>query len=59
MPGHRLSRAAYRVLLRAYRRQFRERFGDDLQADFVEMLEARGRTHAWRRAISDSCPPFR
>ena len=53
MPGHRLSAAVYRLLLRAYPRQFRERFASDLQADFVEMLEARGRTHAWRRAISD------
>ena len=53
MPGHRLSRTAYRLLLRAYPREFRERFAGDLQADFVEMLEARGRTHAWRRAISD------
>jgi putative ABC transport system permease protein len=53
MPGHRLSRTAYRLLLRAYPREFRERFARDLQADFVEMLEARGRRHAWRRAISD------
>ena len=42
-PAHRFSRAAYRLLLRAYPREFRERFGDDLQADFVEMLDARGR----------------
>ena len=53
MAGHRLSRAAYRCLLRAYPREFRERFADDLQADFVEMIEARGRAHAWRRVVAD------
>jgi putative ABC transport system permease protein len=53
MAGHRLSRAAYRCLLRAYPREFRERFADDLQADFAEMIEARGRAHAWRRVIDD------
>ena len=53
MRGHRFSRAAYRLLLRAYPREFRERFGDDLQADFVEMIDARGRGHAWRRVVSD------
>ena len=53
MSSHRLSRAAYRCLLRAYPREFRERFADDLQADFVEMIEAHGRTHAWRRVVAD------
>jgi predicted permease len=53
MPSHGLSRAVYRLLLRAYPREFRERFGEDLQADFVEMLDARGRSHAWRRVVSD------
>src|SRR5688572_2134152 len=53
MAGHRLARAAYRCLLRAYPREFRERFADDLQADFVEMIEARGRAHAWRRVVAD------
>ena len=53
MPGHRLSRAAYRLLLRAYPREFRERFAEDLQADFVEMLDARGLGHAWRRVVAD------
>jgi hypothetical protein len=53
MPGHRLSRAAYRCLLRTYPREFRERFTDDLQADFAEMIEARGRAHAWRRVVAD------
>jgi putative ABC transport system permease protein len=55
MPRHRLSRAAYRLLLRAYPREFRERFAGDLEADFVEMLGARGRRHAWRRVVSDLC----
>jgi hypothetical protein len=53
MPRHRFSRAAYRCLLCAYPREFRERFADDLQADFVEMIEARGRAHAWRRVVAD------
>src|SRR5215217_1648542 len=55
MPSHFISRAAYRLLLRVYPREFRARFADDLQADFTEMLGARGRGHAWRRAISDLC----
>ena len=53
MPGHRFSRSVYRLLLRAYPREFRERFGDDLQADFVEMIGAHGRGHAWRRVVAD------
>ena len=53
MPGHRLSRAAYRCLLRAYPREFRERFGADLEADFEQLLRARGRAAAWRYALSD------
>ena len=53
MREHRFSRAAYRLLLRAYRREFRERFARDLEIDFLEMARARGAAFAWRRALSD------
>ncbi len=53
MRGHRFSCAAYRLLLRAYPREFRERFARDLQIDFLEMARARGAAFAWRRALSD------
>ena len=42
-----------RLLLRAYPREFRERFGADLEADFTELRAARGRRAAWRFALSD------
>ncbi len=48
-----MSRAAYRFLLHAYPREFRQRFAPDLEADFILMIEARGRAHAWRRALGD------
>ena len=48
-----LSRAAYRLILRTYPHEFRERFGSDLEVDFVQMIEARGRGYAWRRVLSD------
>ena len=53
MPTVRFSRVAYRLLLRTYPRDFRERFAADLEADFAELLATRGRLHAWRRALSD------
>lgn len=59
MRGHRFSRSAYRLLLRAYPRAFRERFAHDLEADFLEMIRERGRTYAWRRALQDVCLPAR
>ena len=42
-----------RLLLRAYPRAFRERFGADLEADFAELLATRGRRAAWAYACSD------
>jgi putative ABC transport system permease protein len=41
------------LLLRAYPREFRERFGADLEADFAELLTSRGRGAAWAYAFSD------
>ena len=42
-----------RLLLRTYPREFRERFGADLEADFEQLLHTRGRAAAWRFALSD------
>jgi predicted permease len=53
MREHRCSRAAYRLLLRTYPREFRERFARDLDSDFLEMARSRGAASAWRRALSD------
>ncbi len=53
MREHRLSCAAYRLLLRTYPREFRERFARDLEIDFLEMAHARGAAFAWRRALCD------
>ena len=53
MREHRCSRAAYRLLLRTYPREFRERFARDLEIDFLDMSRARGAAFAWRRALSD------
>ena len=53
MSEHRFSRAAYRLLLRTYPREFRERFARDLEIDFLEMARARGAASAWRRALTD------
>ena len=55
MGEHRWSRAAYRLLLRTYPREFRERFARDLEIDFVDMSRARGAAFAWRRVLSDLC----
>lgn len=48
-----LSRARYRLLLRSYPREFRERFAADLESDFRQMVEADGVLRAWRRVLSD------
>ncbi len=42
-----------RLLLRTYPRDFRERFGADLEADFEQLLAGRGLRAAWRYALSD------
>ena len=48
-----LSTRLLRLLLRTYPREFRDRFGADLEADFEQLLRARGRAAAWRYALSD------
>lgn len=53
MAAHRCSRLAYRLLLRTYPREFRERFAADLQADFARLLERDGTLAAWRRLFVD------
>lgn len=53
MREHRFSTAAYRLLLRTYPREFRERFAADLEIDFLEMARTRGTAFAWRRALTD------
>ena len=53
MREHRFSRALYRLLLRTYPREFRQRFARDLDSDFLEMARSRGAASAWRRALSD------
>src|SRR5215208_5309020 len=55
MRGHRFSMAAYRLLVRTYPREFRERFAADLESDFLEMARTRGAAFAWRRALTDLC----
>jgi putative ABC transport system permease protein len=53
MSTHRFSRAAYRLLLRTYPREFRERFARDMERDFLETARSRGAASAWRRALGD------
>jgi putative ABC transport system permease protein len=50
---YRLSRRLYRLLLRAYPLEFRCHFRADMEADFADMLAARGRHAAWRRVLID------
>jgi hypothetical protein len=42
-----------RLLLLTYPREFRERFGADLERDFAQLLNARGPRAAWKYAWSD------
>jgi predicted permease len=49
----RISTRLLRLLLRTYPREFRERFGADLEGDFEQILTARGRRAAWTFALSD------
>jgi putative ABC transport system permease protein len=53
MSRHRWSIRLLRVLLRTYPRDFRDRFGADLESDFAEILRSRGHGAAWRYALSD------
>jgi predicted permease len=49
----RVSTRLLRLLLCTYPREFRERFGADLEADFEQILRTRGRAAAWKYALSD------
>ena len=53
MAGTPWSKRLLRAMLRLYPREFRERFAPDLEADFDEILAARGRRAAWRYALAD------
>jgi putative ABC transport system permease protein len=43
----------YRLVLRAYPREFRERFGRDLEADFLQLSATRGGRAAWTKTLGD------
>ena len=42
-----------RLYLRTYPREFRERFGADLESDFSELMSTRSAASAWKYALSD------
>jgi hypothetical protein len=44
------SQAIYRALLCMYPHEFRARFASDLEADFADLLQARGTMATWLRA---------
>ena len=50
---YRWSRRAYSILLLIYPHEFRDRFRDDLERDFADLLAARGRRAAWRAVLPD------
>ena len=50
---YRVSRIAYRTLLRLYPLSFRQRFGRDLESDFARLLARRGVASAWIEALGD------
>ena len=49
------SLAIYRILLCMYPREFRARFASDLEADFADLLQARGTMATWLRVVPDLC----
>ena len=53
MPADSWSIRLLRLLLRAYPREFRERFGSDLESDFNQIVSTRGVRAAWSYALSD------
>jgi predicted permease len=53
MPQTRGATLLLRALLRLYPRGFRDRFASDLEADFDEILAARGWRAVWRYALAD------
>jgi putative ABC transport system permease protein len=48
-----VSRRVYRALLRLYPREFRARFGRDLEYDAQDMLRDRGAIRGWARLLID------
>jgi putative ABC transport system permease protein len=50
---HRVSLSLLRLCLHTYPREFRERFGADLESDFLQLLTTRGLRAAWTYALSD------
>jgi putative ABC transport system permease protein len=48
-----VSRWCYRLVLRIYPHEFRDRFGADLERDFHDLLAARGPLRAWRSVFVD------
>lgn len=48
-----LSLRLYRLVLRAYPRAFRDRFGRDLEADFLQLAATRGWRVAWFKTVGD------
>ena len=53
MNRHPWSIRLLRLLLRTYPREFRERFGADLEGDFSDLMSTRGPAAAWKYALSD------
>jgi predicted permease len=53
MARHSWSIRLLRLLLRTYPREFRDRFGADLEGDFSELMATRGPGAAWKYALSD------
>lgn len=53
MTSERWSRRLFRSLLWIYPREFRTRFGADLDSDFAQLLTSRGRRAAWKYALAD------
>jgi putative ABC transport system permease protein len=49
------SQAIYRIVLHVYPHEFRARFASDLEADFAELLQARGTRATWLRVVPDLC----
>ena len=50
---YRLSRIAYRAVLRLYPVSFRQRFGRDLESDFAQLLARQGVASAWVETLKD------
>jgi hypothetical protein len=50
---HRWSRRSYRALQFLYPREFRARFADDLERDFLQLLRTRGAIRAWSHTLAD------